>query len=90
MSTVDTGKKMEVAVFGRVCDLCGKPLGEEHETDHALYMSFNFGYYSQRDGDSWEWDACAGCADEVAKHLDAIRHYRRVDGSDPDEFCGAD
>ena len=90
MSRVETGEFIQAPVMQKVCDLCGKPMGYEQGLDDSLMMNFSFGFHTKRDGQAWAWDVCNNCAEPLIAHIESLRKYRGLDGSDPDEFCCAD
>lgn len=73
MSVKATGEKVEIEVQGRFCDFCNQPMSYDHGLDYSAYMSFDFGFHSNRDGEKWEWDACNKCTEPIVKFLEAMR-----------------
>jgi len=90
MSMQETGEFIQAPVMQKVCDLCGKKMGYEEGLDDSLIMKFNFGFHSKRDGQAWIWDVCHECAEPLVNQIEMLRKYRGLDGTDPNEFVGAD
>jgi len=72
-----TGKKIEIDEEIIKCDFCeGMMVADFKHTnglEHSATLTFSFGYFSNRDGDNWNWDACHKCADEIAKMLEKFK-----------------
>lgn len=72
-----TGKKVEVNEYTRECDFCHKTMDAGSDNQSGLECSsvidFNFGYFSTRDGDQWQWELCHLCADKAAKLLETLK-----------------
>ncbi len=73
-----TGRKLEYNEEIVVCDFCGKPCNASPTNQNGLEQSatlnFDFGWFSNRDGDNWSWDACNICADRLAGILSMEIH----------------
>lgn len=79
-----TGKKLEVLEQVKFCDFCKRDF-DPMTVDDAAIFTFNFGYASKRDGQTWTWDVCDDCSEAVLKRITPLI-------KDPlnDEYHGAD
>ncbi len=73
MTIRGNGKKFEVEEQVRFCDFCNQEISYDKGLDHSVHMTFDFGYFSKRDGDNWEWDACHKCAEAIIPKLEALK-----------------
>lgn len=67
-----TGKKIEVEEKACYCDFCDNIMEEDHEKDsleQSARIDFTFGWFSKRDGESYTYDACNNCAEDIYKML---------------------
>ena len=75
-----TGKKIEIDEEVIKCDFCKGVLdaGAENPSglEHSAVFNFSFGYFSNRDEDHFQWDACNECAEEIAKKLEKYKKER--------------
>lgn len=74
------GKKT-VEVKNYFCDGCGKEfhdpeVGADTYTEGCLKASFDFGYYSSRDGERFQYYFCQDCAEEVLKYMEILRRLK--------------
>jgi len=68
-----TGKKIEIEEEEIICDLCKKVIDAPenmHGLEHSGVLNFRFGYFSGRDGDAFQLDACHKCSNEIVEMLE--------------------
>ena len=72
-----TGKKIEVDEVVRGCDFCHRTIDAGADNMGGLecssVMDFDFGYFSNRDGEHWQWELCHECAHKADGLLKALK-----------------
>lgn len=72
-----TGKKIEIDERVVRCDFCKKIMDAGSNKldglEHSVTLNFSFGYFSDRDGDNFQWDACSKCGNEIAVLLEKYK-----------------
>mgnify|MGYP007130874733 CR=1 FL=1 len=83
-----TETKEEIVVIKVVCNKCGKEINvidNMFSEDEMYDFSVQFGFYSKKDGEVWNFDLCEDCLVELAntfKHKPDIRSiFIEGDGS---------
>lgn len=81
MRVTETTVKKQVITTKFICNKCGKEIDVKNNVfanNEIHSFSICFGYYSNRDGESWKFDLCEDCIVKLAesfKHKPDIKKY---------------
>lgn len=58
-----------VPIYAQCCDWCARELAFEKGTEVSATVNFNFGYFTERDGQRGKFVFCQTCAELLYQYL---------------------